>query len=271
MIELNRDARVESSPHIDVDHDLLQEIIHSQKPDVIIDCAGIKSHYYLKKKLESQDLKKTIDSYAQLIENAKVNKSNLIFISSGGAINKKIFLDPSKKDFQNNGFTVYGQVNYELEKLITESQNYLIIRGANVYGDYKLNCERQGLITEAFFAAIENRIIQIDNPLTVRDYIHVEDFVTILLKLIMKRISNEVINVGTGIGIETQDILKEIKEIVLEYGYNLEFEINQNSTYVSSSILDITKLLKIIDSYQFINIKEGLKKNWTQIIQKNLL
>jgi len=271
VYELNREKYSENSPIINIKKLDIEKSVENLEPHYVIDCIGIKSYYYKKSQLRNSDLNATLASYIELIETIKNNNSRMIFISSGGAIYKQNQKLEAQSNNLSEELSAYGLVNLALENLILERGDNIVIRGSNVFGSHRLNNERQGLITEAFFAALEERPIKIDSLLTTRDYIHIDDFVEIVLRLIDKGVSNEVINVGTGVGTQSREILRRINSLVAEKGCTLDFEFSDNKNLATSAVLDISQLRLKIGDYKFLTISEGLKKNWNLIKIKNNL
>lgn len=91
-----------------------------------------------------------------------------------------------------------------------------------------------------------------------REIIHVEDFISIMLKINELK-SNEIINIGYG----KEYSIREFAKIICEktgYDFNkIQFD---TTKYVGakSKVLDITKLQKILPEYKNIPLEQGILK-----------
>lgn len=251
-------------PVIDIDFQLIDESVKKFKPDYVIDCIGVKPYYYGKRIEEKKNLELTLNSYKELLGIINKYNSRFIFISSGGALYKKNTTQPMSENSEIELNDLYSIANYELEDVIRENTNHLIVRGSNVYGASQRNRERQGLITETFYAAKENQTILIDNLNTEKDYIHVTDFASVILQLMTLNVENNVINIGSGVRVSTKRILSKINNLLKIYDLHVNFVLKE-SIQPSSIYLDISKLHEIIGYYKCLTLDEGLQINWNLI------
>ena len=157
----------------------------------------------------------------------------IVFFSSGGAI----YANPESG---------YAKANLEIEEIIKESGlDYIILRLSNVYGPHQWE---EGLIPRL----INNRSLKIlaDGNQT-RDFIYIDDVVEASIIAMNKK---GTYNVGSG---ETHslnevvDIIKEYKEIEIEYIGGKD---------VNAEALDIEKTKEDFNWEPKVNLKEGLKK-----------
>ena len=93
------------------------------------------------------------------------------------------------------------------------------------------------------------------NGSIIRDYIYVKDLAKIIVELIQKKVTNEIINVGSGSVYSVNDVLdlvrNQLGDFEIENVSCRKFDVN----YIG---LDISKLKTIID-FQFTLLEEGLK------------
>ena len=146
------------------------------------------------------------------------NIKNLIFSSSAAVYGEKE--GALSENDETNPVTPYGLDKLTCEKYIQMYSrlwniNYLILRFFNVFGDGQ-NPEYAGVITAFNIAKIKNEplIIYGDGEQT-RDFIKVNDVCAHILNLINKKVSNEIINVGTGNSISINELAKSFSENII--------------------------------------------------------
>ncbi len=127
-----------------------------------------------------------------LIKIAKTHNLNIVFLSSTlvygdkkGSSNEKTITNP-----KNN----YSKIKLLTEKLYLESEvNYTIIRLSNVYDD---SFTKKGLLKNIKESYKLNKKFKCDNINRVRNFIHVNDFNNLLLKILKspKKFNKKIIN-----------------------------------------------------------------------------
>lgn len=194
---------------------------------------------------------------------------DIVYISSGGAI----YGDTSDKKHKEaeDVFPIssYGVVKLAIEKYLMQYAEIfgfrpLIIRLSNPYGPYHYS-KQQGVINVALDAALSCEPFTVwGNGDAKKDYIYVEDFVTILFILLEKGVCKEIINVGSGRQYSVDELLVRIMKLVPTFSW----EYREASRYdVSNFQLDTEKLHKIIGEYDFVGIDDGLRKTYDWIKQ----
>lgn len=186
----------------------------------------------------------------------------IIFFSSGGSVYG--VTKDEKVDENHSVFPIssHGTIKLTIEKYIHLFQelygvNYLILRVGNPYGPYQ-SSDNQGIINVFIRKMIRNeKLIVRGDGSTIRDYIYVEDLAKIVHLLISKGIRNEIINVGSGIGISINQIIDTLKKII-NYQNSIEYT-EMLLSDVPKIILE-TKKLKGMIQYQLFNIEEGIQK-----------
>lgn len=268
--QINRHTRSVRQNHIDINLDLIKDVIDKFKPDFLVDAIGLKSMFYKELNINELILNNVRRYYEQLLSIVNSCNMTFYFISSGGAIYKKNTHFDANELSKPQPTTPYGIANLEIENIVKQKEKHIIIRGANIFGDFKRNQERQGLVTESFFSALENRTLFIDSLQTTRDYIYIDDFINILLGIMKTKCSNEIINVGSGKGVKTSAILDMIETLVKISGYKLKLEVVLDNVAPTKIILDISKMENMLPGYQFTNLKIALSENWRDILKEKL-
>lgn len=198
----------------------------------------------------------------KIMQNYKVN--NIVFISSGGAIYGNTHGSRNMEKEDTFPTSSYGIVKLAIEKYICmfnkrNNLSYLILRLSNPYGPFH-DSTRQGIINIAIRKAIRRETLTIwGNGSNRKDYIFVEDFINILMKLITKGINNEIINIGSGYLYSINEIIEKVKSfepsLCVEYADNKEFD---NMSFK----LNTSKLNSYIKDLNFTSLDEGMKKTY---------
>lgn len=196
----------------------------------------------------------------KVIDFATTLNIQFIFLSSGGTVygqsDSKIEETQSLNPINYYGYHKTVIEDYILFKHRTEKLNYLILRPSNVYGVFQKFESKQGFISVAIHKLYNKENLEIwgDGSVT-RDYIHAEDLVTIIIKLINAKVKNQILNISSGIGYTLNDVLNKISE-ALNITPNIIYkpERNIDSKYV---VLSNESLLKLID-HHFISLEQGI-------------
>ena len=158
----------------------------------------------------------------------------------------------SNLNLENN---VENNSKFIVEKFLSgimskKNSNHINLRISNVYGptlDY-------GLISNLLKSFSKGLDVKIFNNLNItRDYVFIDDVIFAIVSLIGLGVESGIINVSTGKGVP----LYEILEIFSTHKYNFGNYISVPATTKISSIVDCTKLSKIIDWNPF-TIKNGI-------------
>jgi UDP-glucose 4-epimerase len=209
---------------------LTNQILKKLKPDLIIHLAGQSTVDSIENKKDY--IKNNQDATANLIKSMKVNAIKKIIFSSTAAVyksnNNKIFSERSKIKPNN----IYGSTKYKCELFIRQSNlNYIIFRFFNVCSSIpKLNVgeihnPETHLIPLAVHKILKNKKINIygndfktRDGTCIRDYIHIFDlclaFEKTLQLMFLNKISKKIINLGSGCGFTTLEVIKKIQKII---------------------------------------------------------
>lgn len=202
----------------------------------------------------------------ELIEKYLIKK--IIFISSGGAIYNA---DVNNKETADAfPLSSYGIVKLAIEKYIhmfctRNNLSYLILRLSNPYGMFHYS-QGQGIINVALRKALKEEVITVwGDGNNKKDYIFIDDFIEILMILLDKEISGEIINIGSGQLYSVNEILGKInafKSLSFKYVEQKEFD---NVHFQ----LNTTKLRNYIGDYDFTPLEIGIKKTIRWLKNKN--
>ena len=244
-------ARIFSENHIDL-------VIHSLSTTVPVDSSNARYD------VES-NLLPTIDILNLMV---KHEVKDIVYLSSGGAIYGTKGHEKHKETDDVFPISSYGVIKHTIEKYLMQYAQLngirpLILRLSNPYGAYHYSM-KQGVINVAMAKAVNEEKMQIwGDGNGKKDYIYVNDFTTILFKLLDAKIHTEVINIASG----TLLSVNEIANAVVKFVPTFEVEHIDAEKYDANQFaLDTSKLKSLIGEYKFTPLAEGLKLtyNWTK-------
>ena len=186
----------------------------------------------------------------------------LVFFSSGGAVYGETKIKEIKETHPLNPISYYGFAKKKIEDFIQfEARNnnlkFLILRPSNPYGGYINYNNNHGLIL-AIINCIKNKKtlnIYVDKN-TTRDFIHIDELVDSVTRLLKSKNKNGCFNIATGFGTSISDIC----DFFLKKFPN-RFRVNYHENLikdVSSSVLCVNKLNKNYPKRVKISFTEGL-------------
>lgn len=243
--------RIFQENHIDL-------VIHALSTTVPVDSANARYDV-------ETNLLPTLDVLALMV---KYSVKDIVYISSGGAVYGTRDNKPHEESDAVYPISSYGVVKVATEKYMMQyAQLYglrpLILRLSNPYGPYHYSM-KQGVINIAIEKALRNESLQIwGDGEGKKDYIFVDDFVDILFRLIDRGVSSQVINIGSGILLSVNDILKAVLEITPTFKANY---VEAQKFDASHFELDLRVLENHIGEYQYTPLTKGLKLtyDWTK-------
>ena len=201
------------------------------------------------------------------VNDRKVRK--FIQLSSGGVIyGEPVFLPISEKS-KLDPLNIYALSKTFLEHFLKinyleKGLNYCIARVSNPYGGYKLSESQQGIIPIIINNALYDLPLKLwVTPENTRDYIYITDFVEAISILINSEITNDIVNVGSGIGVKLKDIISFVEK---KTNKKIEVLPVKSNNVIVKNILNIDKL----KSYGFKNkilITDGINLEIKRILQ----
>ena len=186
----------------------------------------------------------------------KVKK--MIYVSSYVYGNPKYC--PIDENHPINPHNAYTESKYLGERLCEfycnrSDLNLIILRPFNIFGESM----REGfLITNLINSVKTGKKLTIVNKNSKRDFLHVDDFVDLIVKLIDHDFKFEVFNVGAGRSYSFEDIIKKIERITSQK-INIDYEENKE-IFIDDITSDISKIKNKIDWQPRIKFDEGLEK-----------
>ena len=247
------------------DEYLLERVFNENKIDLVIH--SLSASVPSSSQDNEFDIKfNVLPTIGLLNQMVKHQVSNIVFVSSGGAIYGDHYVDKADHTEEE---VLFPKSAYGISKLVIEKYLYLygvqhgvrslVLRLSNPYGPYHYS-QKQGIINIALERALDGKPFEIWGDGNGRkDYIYIEDFCAILMKLIenwQKQYS--VVNVGSGQLLSVNQIVKVLKDKVnknFEWTYK-----NANTLDVQDFKLNLSALHSIIGDFDFTSLEDGINK-----------
>jgi len=200
----------------------------------------------------------------------KSGSRKLLFFSSGGVIYGNNGLHINNEEAPLSPMNYYAFSKLAMEQFIQlearlSGLEYIIVRPSNPYGSGQNLFGRQGLIAVALGKILSGEQLQIwGDGSIVRDYLHISDLVGSISKLVNVKAVNEIINIGSGIGLSVNDVLRTIQQVT---GNKLDVQyLPGRQVDVPVNILDIYKIQSITNWKPQIELEEGISSLWNEML-----
>jgi len=183
----------------------------------------------------------------------------MIFVSSYVYGNPKYL--PIDEEHPIDPHNAYTKSKYLAEQLCefyakNSDLNIIILRPFNIFG----KTLPDGFLISNLLKSIQtNEKITILNKDSKRDFLHIDDFVDIILKIKDYNFKFEVFNVGSGKSYSFNEVVKKIEKISIKK-LNLQYEEDKES-FIGEITADISKLNNKIKWVSKISFDEGLQKS----------
>ena len=215
---------------------------------------------------ELADLVRTHDAIAVLVQPNDAIIKNILKLAKTYAPKHILYTSttllykggdqPQKEDAPLEAVTAYEKSKLREERLIAGAARgktkVTIARLGNVYGDI-LN---KGIISYAFAALLRRGTFEVRGKKRVRDYIHVDDVAALLAEIMLRPAPKalEYINVSTGVGTSTEQLLDLVEKVA---GSSLARTEGKDDKDTERVIADNAKLIKRIGAPRY-TLKKGL-------------
>jgi len=168
---------------------------------------------------------------------------------------------------------ILPRTNYAIQKYAGEmtvknnAKSWLVVRPLFAYGG---EGDMNSLISKSLFC-LKNKINSLDmflNPEKIKDYMHVEDFCSSIMDLIINNILNDDFNITAENPHNTLEIVELIEEVT---GFDLKSIIqwHPQTDYLGNHRLSNEKLVSTLGFSRTRNLKEGIKQSWQSIKDAN--
>jgi len=244
----------DNSKRIDLQN--IKEVLNIDSADIVIHLGGKTPKKELKwSDYFSNNISGTLNVLEYCIKK-KVKK--LIYVSSYVYGNPKYC--PIDENHPVNPHNAYSESKYLGEKLCKfycdrTELNLTILRPFNIFGE---SMNEGFLLTNLINAVKTDKKITIVNKNSKRDFLYIDDFVDLILKIKNYNCKFEIFNVGTGITFSFNDIIKKI-EYITSKKLNLDY-LEDDKTFMGDIQADISKIKEKLNWKPKIEFEEGLKK-----------
>lgn len=218
---------------------------------------GYDSSHFIHVGFDTRKDKCNVDDQVKIIKNiilkAKKYNFKIIFLSTaccGSKNNRKLYK-----------FNKYQVGKYLCEKELKKEKksiNFIIFRVFNLYG-IKKNKKNIVYDIKKKILATKNSKIKIFHPKSTRDFIYVDDLISLLLKsLKQKTFKNEIYEVGTTKSTSIENLYKKINRILNKSSSFIKAKPEYDKIRHSKAIIKLTK--KRFNWSPKYNLDDGLKK-----------
>lgn len=139
-----------------------------------------------------------------------------------------------------------------------------VLRVSNPYGTRQRASHRQGFIPIALRQIQAGRpVVQYGDGSMVRDYLFVDDLVTMIGAMVGRSSEFDLYNLGSGVGHSVSDILEVLRRVT-----GRDFEVvrrPQPSTFVDRVVLDTTRYLSEFGPMPLTALDDGVARTWAEL------
>jgi len=205
----------------------------------------------------------------------KQNNCKLVVVSSGGTIYGPAQRVPIPEDHQTNPTSPYGITKLAVEKYALMYSRLFnvrtsIVRPSNAYGEGQLPYRGQGFIATAIATILKGDTVTIfGGDQIVRDYIHVTDVADGIIAVLRRGQPGQCYNIGSGIGLTTNEVLSRISELARQLGKTVVAEHRPMRSFdVPVNILDCARIQADTGWRAKTEFKEGLESVWQWFLKR---
>ena len=234
------------------------------KIDVIVCCSGSTVPATSNDDIR-YDVQTNLLSMITVFEYAKkFGVPKIIFLSSGGAVYGNPLYLPIDESHPTSPITSYATTKLAVEsyaRLYSALYGIQVVslRLANVYGKNQKS-RRQGIIP-IFIGKMKlgEEITLYGDGSGVRDYVHVDDVCDAIVKAMSAGLGRfEIVNIGTGIGTSTLDVVRTISRIV---GVRPKIRfMPARPTDLRVNVLDVSYAAKALGWRPATPLEEGIRR-----------
>jgi len=170
----------------------------------------------------------------------KNHPTKLVYVSTGEVYGDAKII-PTPETEKTIPLSPHLAVSIATEELIRGYQSVNLIDSSiiRLFNPYGPNQSSEAIIPTIIQQALNNKNILLGNMNSVRDFIHIEDVISALLKLIDKdNFGGQTINIGSGEGVAIGDLAEKILGIVRK-----DSDVLFDATRVRTESHDIQKLV----------------------------
>jgi UDP-glucose 4-epimerase len=200
---------------------------------------------------------------------ARAGIRRLFYASSGGAIYGPRPGATFVEDDPATPVSPYGIGKLTVERYIdyyaaTAGLSAVSLRISNPYGANPNPSKRQGVIPITLNRVLRSEpVVQLGDGSMVRDYIHVDDLVRRILRMVDATPRHRVYNLGSGRGTSVAEVLHTVRAVV-----GRDFPVQtapKPATFVDHVVLDVTRFADEFGDDDDLSLTEGITRTWMEM------
>lgn len=229
----------------------------SKNYDYVVNFAGYVDHSNKAKTMKSHYL--GAQNLAKIFLDSKIKK----FIQIGSSIEYGKKTSPQSEEINNQKvYSFYGKAKLLTTEMFLKlyKQNNFPVSIIRLYLVYGPNQEPNRLVPITILNALKKNKFDCSHGNQLRDFIHVNDVVKSIFKVLNYKKSNgEIFNIGSGKGVKVKEVIKRICKIIGS-GKPQFGKIKIRKDEISKLYPNISKARKILKWKPKIKLNIGLKK-----------
>jgi UDP-glucose 4-epimerase len=232
-----------------------EEVMKIESVDTVIHLAGKTQKGLEWKEYFENNIIGTLNILEYCI---KKNIKKIIFVSSYVYGNPKYSpIDEQHQLYPHNLYTKSKFLAEELCKIYSEKYklNVIILRPFNIFAR---SMNKNYLISNLIESISTKKTVTIINRTSKRDFLYIDDFIELILKIKDHDFKYEIFNVGSGISYSFDEIIKIIEKNTSEK-LNVEYK-NDDQSFIENITANNSKITKILDWEPKLTFEEGLQK-----------
>jgi nucleoside-diphosphate-sugar epimerase len=246
-----------------LDKDKLRKIVHQINPSAIFHLATYSA--YRDQKASEQMIDVNIKGTFNLLMST-LNIDYKVFVNTGSSSEYGIKENPMKENDLLEPVSFYAATKASATLLsqvfAKEYQKPIVtLRPFSAYGPYE---EEKRFIPTIIKSVIKNKSIKLTPGSQRRDFIYIDDIVDIYIKTILygKKLSGQILNIGTGIEYTNDEVVRMLfkvtgKKVKIEKG-----AFPKRLWDTSHWVADISKTKKLLNWKPYNTLNYGLKKTY---------
>jgi len=200
---------------------------------------------------------------------ARAGIRRLFYASSGGAIYGPRPGASFVEDAPVAPISPYGIGKLAVERYIdyyaaTAGLSAVSLRISNPYGTNPNPSKRQGVIPITLNRILRSEpVVRLGDGSMVRDYIHVDDLVRRILRMVDADPRHRVYNLGSGRGTSVAEVLETVRTVV-----GREFPVRtapKPATFVDHVVLDVSRYVEEFGADDDLSLTEGIARTWREM------
>lgn len=207
----------------------------------------------------------TIEPLVSVLDELPSSVRQFVYLSSGGTIYGPQGSRPVAETAVPAPTTAYGIARLAAEQFVargcsSRGVDSLVLRCANVYGPGQPGNRSQGLVAAALASIATGAPLRVfGDGATVRDYVYVEDFVSVVAELVGRDLADATFNVGSGRGSSVNDVVATAEQVT---GREVRVEYApQRPCDTEYAVLDTTRLRATVDVSPR-TLGDGVRATW---------